>query len=151
MPRAMNLLFVLLWLLPALTCGFAQRSPAMCVHATERRSWRFVLGSGINDDPAKRVLHCFHSSSPFRHKARSASMAHSPMRATHSSSPLATSHGAAARRALLDWGVVRGRRSPQVAVSSSSEVSPPPVRHGTGRPRGRGRVKEHGCPHVWFW
>ena len=57
-------------------------------------------------------------------------MAHFPMRATHSSSPLTESHCAAARRALLDWGVVHGRRSARVAVSSSSDGSPPLVRRG---------------------
>ena len=71
-------------------------------------------------------------------------MARSPMRVTRSSSPLAESFGTAARRALLNWGVVRGRRSPWVAVSSSSEGSPPQVRRGRGHPRGRGRGRGRG-------
>ena len=100
---------------------------------------RFTFSSGINRDPVSCVLHRFPSSSSFRHRACSFTMARFPMRVTRSSSSLAWPSGAATRRVPLDWGVVRGRRSQQVVVSPSSEGSPPPVRHGRGRPRGRGR------------
>ena len=74
-------------------------------------------------------------------------MARSPLRATRSPSPQVGSSDTMARGVSRCWGSIRGRRhNLRVAVSSSSEGSPPPAQrgHGCGRSRGRGRGRPRG-------